>query len=165
MHDLLLRPQLHNQLLLIMTTNKVTLEGIKAKITAECYLVLPDGKSTICILSLVNGYTVKGMSACVDAANFDIDTGRKYAYEDAIRQIWPLEGYLLAQRLYENKPLPQSNLSQLPEAQNFIIEDGWVTSKIEQKIIAERKPRKSSAAPYGYKKDGTPKKRPGRPAK
>jgi len=78
---------------------KVTLEGIKAKIKGETYLVLPDGRTTLCILDLENGYTIKGLSACVDAREFDLNLGRKYAFEDALRQIWPLEGYLLAQRL------------------------------------------------------------------
>jgi len=81
---------------------KVTLDGIKAKIKGETYLVLPDGKSTLCILDLENGYTIKGLSACVDAAEFDLNLGRKYAFEDAIRQIWPLEGYLLAETLFQN---------------------------------------------------------------
>lgn len=31
--------------------------------------------------------------------------------------------------------------------------------------LAERTKKKTNDAPYGYKKDGTPKKRPGRPAK
>ena len=78
---------------------KVTLEGIKSKIKGETYLVLPDGKSTLCILELENGFTIKGLSACVDAANFDLMLGRKYAYENAIEQIWPLEGYLLAEKM------------------------------------------------------------------
>jgi hypothetical protein len=82
---------------------KVTLEGIKAKIKGETYLVLPDGKSTLCILDLENGYTIKGLSACVDAAEFDLNLGRKYAFEDAIRQIWPLEGYLLAEKIHLDK--------------------------------------------------------------
>jgi len=38
-----------------MNENKVTLEGIKAKIKANCYLVLPDGRTTICMLSMENG--------------------------------------------------------------------------------------------------------------
>jgi len=130
--------------------NKVTLEGIKAKIKAECYLVLPDGRTTVCMLSLENGYTIKGISACVDASNFNIDLGRNYAYEDAIRQIWPLEGYLLAQRLHEGK----------------IQKTEWTVTAVDNKMIATVKkhgrPRKNPDAPYGYKKDGTPKKRPGR---
>ena len=133
--------------------NKVTLEGIKAKIKTECYLVLPDGRTTVCMLSLENGYTIKGISACVDAANFDIELGRKYAYEDAIRQIWPLEGYLLAQRLYES-----------PKVIKAQDKTEWtVTALDDSKLVQLRKARaKSTDAPYGYKKDGTPKQRPGR---
>ncbi len=82
---------------------KVTLEGIKAKIKGETYLVLPDGRSTLCILDLENGYSVKGLAACVDAAEFDRDIGRKFAFEDAVRQIWPLEGYLLAEQIFRSK--------------------------------------------------------------
>jgi hypothetical protein len=82
---------------------KVTLDGIKAKIKGETYLVLPDGRTTLCILDLENGYTIKGLSACVDPAEFDLNLGRKYAFEDAFKQIWALEGYLLAERLHEEK--------------------------------------------------------------
>lgn len=84
---------------------KVTLEGIKAKIKGETYLVLPDGRTTICQLTMENGYTINGHSACVDPAEFNRDLGRKYAFEDAIRQIWPLEGYLLAEQMHKGKQL------------------------------------------------------------
>lgn len=156
--------------------NKVTLEGIKAKIKAECYIVLPDGRTTVCMLSMENGYTIKGLSACVDAANFDIDLGRKYAHEDAMRQIWPLEGYLLAQRLHENPPVTLTVPSVLEEAHRLLNAEiraemdkqAWtVTTKGDGSMVARvkrrgRPPKKSAEAPYGYKKDGTPKQRPGR---
>jgi hypothetical protein len=82
---------------------KVTLDGIKAKIKGETYLVLPDGRTTLCILDLENGYTIKGLSACVDPAEFDLNLGRKYAFDDAFKQIWALEGYLLAEKMYLDK--------------------------------------------------------------
>ena len=82
---------------------KVTLDGIKAKIKGETYLVLPDGRTTLCILDLENGYTIKGLSACVDPAEFDLNVGRKFAFEDAFKQIWALEGYLLAEKMYLDK--------------------------------------------------------------
>lgn len=131
-------------------TNKVTLEAIKAKIKDECYLVLPDGRTTVCMLTLENGYTIKGLSACVDASNFNIDLGRKYAYEDAIRQIWPLEGYLLAEVMHTQRVCsPATN---------------WTVSATDDGGLVATKneaPAKSKKAPWGYKKDGTPKKRPG----
>jgi hypothetical protein len=81
--------------------NKVTIEQIEGKIVGESYLVLPDGRTTLCTLTLQNGYTIQGLSACVDVSNFDLQIGRKWSREDAVRKIWPLEGYLLAQHLYE----------------------------------------------------------------
>lgn len=85
---------------------KVTLDGIKAKIKGETYLVLPDGRTTLCILDLENGYTIKGLSACVDPAEFDLNLGRKYAFDDAFKQIWALEGYLLAEKMYWERAVP-----------------------------------------------------------
>ena len=84
---------------------KVTLDGIKAKIKGETYLVLPDGRTTLCQLEMENGYTINGYSACVDPAEFNRDTGRKYAFESAVSQIWPLEGYLLAEEMLKTERL------------------------------------------------------------
>jgi hypothetical protein len=57
------------------------------------------GLLTIHVIVLANGFTVIGKTAPADAANFDADLGRKFAREDAIRQIWPLMGYALRERL------------------------------------------------------------------
>ncbi len=46
-----------------------------------------------------NGFTVIGKSAPASPENFDAETGRLFAYEDAIKQLWPLEGYALRERL------------------------------------------------------------------
>lgn len=54
---------------------------------------------SICILVMKNGFTIIGKSAPASAANFNADLGRKLAYEDAIRQLWPLMGYALRDRL------------------------------------------------------------------
>ena len=54
---------------------------------------------SICILVMGNGFTVIGKSAPASAANFNADLGRTLAYEDAIRQLWPLMGYALRDRL------------------------------------------------------------------
>ena len=145
-------------------SNKVTLEQIQSKIKGEMYLVLPDGRTTVCMLTLENGYTIKGMSACVDESNFDINLGRRFAHEDAIRQIWPLEGYLLAQRLYEDPPMTLTVPTVLEEAKKQLDAEieKWSARKVGKKVVAKRK---SKAAPYGYKKDGTPKQRPGRAPK
>lgn len=54
---------------------------------------------TICILVMQNGFTVIGKSAPASPENFDSEKGKRFAYEDAIKQLWPLEGYALRERL------------------------------------------------------------------
>lgn len=79
---------------------KVTKDGIEKRIKSVDYMVLPNSTVTICNISLENGYSVRGESACVDPKNFDMEIGRQLAYRDAFSKIWPLEGYLLAENRY-----------------------------------------------------------------
>lgn len=58
---------------------------------------------TFCVIQLRNGFTVTGESACASPENFDADLGRKIARQNAISKVWPLEGYLLKQRLYNRR--------------------------------------------------------------
>ncbi len=57
---------------------------------------------TICTLTLINGYTIVGTSACVDARNFDKGLGRTLARQEAVEQLWPLMGFLLKDRVNGN---------------------------------------------------------------
>lgn len=54
---------------------------------------------TICLLVMKNGFTILGKSAPADPTNFNEDLGRRLAYEDAVRQAWPLMGYELKSKL------------------------------------------------------------------
>jgi hypothetical protein len=54
---------------------------------------------SICILVMRNGFTVIGKSAPASPENFNAELGKKFAYEDAIRQLWPLMGFSLRDRL------------------------------------------------------------------
>lgn len=56
-------------------------------------------KTTVCILTLQNGFEVVGMSGVVDKSKFDRQTGEGFAYEDAFNQLWKLEGYVLQYEL------------------------------------------------------------------
>ena len=55
---------------------------------------------TFCVLTLRNGFTVTGESACASQENFDAEIGRKIARQNAEGKIWMLEGYLLKQRMH-----------------------------------------------------------------
>lgn len=80
------------------TAPRVTLESMEAKIVNEYYLV-HGGILTLCILEMQNGFFVVGESAPASPANFDPELGKKFAYENAIRQLWKLEGYSLRDAL------------------------------------------------------------------
>lgn len=91
-----------------MTPNKVTIQSILDKVKAVRYTLLDDGRTTICQLTLENGYTVLGQASVVDIANFDLAKGQKFAFDDAVRQVWPLEGYLLAEMLHLDRQMQAS---------------------------------------------------------
>ena len=78
----------------------VTLNGMLEKVDKTVYTVLSDTTTTVCQLFMKNGYVVIGTSACVDRSKYNQATGEKFAYENAINELWPLEGYLLAERRF-----------------------------------------------------------------
>lgn len=82
---------------------KITCEQISDKIKGITYTRIPGTTATICNITLENGYSVRGESACVDPAEFDAAKGREYAYNNAYDKIWALEGYLLKELLYRKE--------------------------------------------------------------
>jgi hypothetical protein len=54
---------------------------------------------SLCLLVMRNGFTVVGKSAPASPENFDAELGCKLAYEDCIRQLWPLMGFALRDKL------------------------------------------------------------------
>jgi hypothetical protein len=98
-----------------MTVKKsITPDDIEANIASEHYFTARDGVYgatldgpcicddvpalgllTLCVLSLRNGFTVTGESACAHPETFDADIGRKLARENAVAKVWPLMGYEL----------------------------------------------------------------------
>lgn len=72
----------------------VTEDLLKSKIVGESYSRMGI-KTTICVLTMANGFEVVGTSACVDPNNFNYETGKKYAYENAFDKLYELESYQL----------------------------------------------------------------------
>jgi hypothetical protein len=79
------------------TAPKVTEASIAAKIANVTFL--RDDTLTICIITLKNGWRSTGKSAPASPENYSPDVGERYAYEDAFRPLWQLEGYALRERL------------------------------------------------------------------
>lgn len=76
---------------------KVTSEALAAKIVDATYVVMPDGRTTICQLTMENGFTIRGESSCVSIENFNKALGEEYSYRKALDKAWAFEGYLLAE--------------------------------------------------------------------
>jgi hypothetical protein len=98
------------------THPRVTLDSMKAKFANVHFLnagaalaavgqPLPEGSAlmlmTLCFIAMDNGFVVLGQSTPASAENFDEEKGRTFAYENAVRQLWPLEGYLLREVLHQ----------------------------------------------------------------
>lgn len=82
-----------------LTAARLTPALIDSVIKAEQYHVFEGTTLTVCCLTLQNGFTVTGESACASPQNFDVELGRKIAKDNAREKIWALEGYLLRQRI------------------------------------------------------------------
>lgn len=85
-----------------LTAPRLTPEAIEEAIIAEDYHVFAGTTLTVCCLTLKNGYTVTGESACASKENFDLCLGQRIARDNAKQKIWGLEGYRLKQWLWEN---------------------------------------------------------------
>lgn len=85
-----------------LTAPRVTPERLESVIVSEQYHVFTGTTFTACLLTLKNGYTVLGESACASHDNFNAELGRKIARENAKNKIWSLEGYLLREKLSQD---------------------------------------------------------------
>ena len=80
--------------------NRISLDQIRAAISTTDYIHPPrHPHMTICLLTLNNGFVVIGKSAPADPENYDEALGDQFAYEDAVRQIWPLMAFSLRDKL------------------------------------------------------------------
>ena len=111
-----------------LTAPRITPADVEANIVSEHYFTGADGRYgailnetyvgtelprdddgdlepleliTFCVLVLRNGFTVTGESACASPENFDAEAGRIAARRNAVDKIWPLLGFTLKQKLYE----------------------------------------------------------------
>ena len=69
--------------------------------TGCVYGYLALAQVTICVMVLKNGHRIVGVNAGpVSHDNFNSELARRLSRQNAIDQIWPLEGYALRERLF-----------------------------------------------------------------
>ena len=83
-----------------LTAPRVTPERLNEVIKRCDYHVFPNTMLTVCCLTLANGFTVSGESACASPENYSKELGERIAYGHAKDKIWALEGYLLKEQLH-----------------------------------------------------------------
>ena len=106
-----------------LTAPRITPDMIDANIKSEAYHVFDGSCLTVCCLTLQNGFTVTGESACASPENFDAEIGRKIARENAINKVWPLMGYALKERLTGLQP------ADVADAKASGFRDGYTSAK------------------------------------
>ncbi len=82
---------------------KITQATIYERISSVQYYQWPGTTVTECLITLDNGFSVNGQSACVDPKMFERKLGERLAYDNAFNKIWQLEGYLLAEERFKDE--------------------------------------------------------------
>jgi hypothetical protein len=80
---------------------KVTKEALEARIASVEYEIRRDGRTTVCEITMVNGFSVRGESPAAVVESFDKALGEKYAYDKALDLVWAFEAYLLIDRRHQ----------------------------------------------------------------
>lgn len=90
--------------------NKITKEFLESEIISVEYNRL-QGTLTHCAITVKSGFVFTGESACVDPDNFDPELGEKFAYEQALDQMWMPYGFWLHKALadHDNRLQPPSD--------------------------------------------------------
>ena len=109
---------------------RLTPDHIDSVIVDETYTNLPDGRTVICQLTLKNGYTIDGKSACVSKENFNQEIGNKIARQNAREKIWELEGYLLKEKLNHQIKIQEHFASQGVDAEK--LQDSPIVSELPE---------------------------------
>lgn len=86
---------------------RVTEEYMQSRIKRIEFHHLPGTTVTVCNITLDNGYSVRGESACVSPENYDPEIGNHYAKKQAFDKLWPLFGFLLAEQKFRAAEAPR----------------------------------------------------------
>lgn len=78
--------------------NSVTEESVANEIASEEFMTVGK-KTTLCVITLKNGFECVGSASCVDAANYDLEVGKPFARDRALQMVWMHLGSILQERL------------------------------------------------------------------
>lgn len=84
-----------------LTAKRITPDMLDEEIVREQFHVFDGSCLTVCCLTMKNGFTVTGESACASPENFNAEIGQKIARSNAREKLWPLLGFRLRDLLSE----------------------------------------------------------------
>jgi hypothetical protein len=82
-----------------LTAARITPDMLDAEIVREQFHVFAGSCLTVCALTMRNGFTVTGESACASPKNFNPEIGQRIAKANAREKMWPLLGFRLRDRM------------------------------------------------------------------
>lgn len=151
----------------------MTRERIESKIKEKIFFMLPDGCTTICHVTMLNGSFVTGISTS-ELGNFNIARGKEVSFTNVLDQLWHFERYAIAEFEYlaNRKTFVLSPIEARAKKSGGVWEDPikqanaireYIKDKNDayEKAKEARKDLNTNAAPWGVKKDGAPRRKPG----
>lgn len=87
---------------------RLTRQYLEEQVKAVDYTY--NGKFTICTITTVSGTKLVGTSGVLDPANYDKQIGEVVAHENAVNQLWQLEGYFFQKLGLGDKPVDPSKV-------------------------------------------------------
>lgn len=127
----------------------ITMEDVERAILSETYTVLPNGRTTVCQLTLIDngdsGFTVEGQSACVSKANYNEELGNRFARARALENVWMVLGFELARKLQREQERAQETFEDRlnREYQELSVKleslDAWVNSEEYKNLSLEER--------------------------
>lgn len=131
---------------------RVHQSDVDAAVLRSEYTLLPDGRTTICLITMRNGFTVRGESSCVFVENYRKDIGERVAREDAYGKVWAFLGFALAEKRHV-----EANIA--PHTIGWAIKNMWLGGRMTREgwngkgqYIAIQRPDANSmnTLPYVY---------------
>jgi len=80
---------------------KITQQFLEDQIAAMPKYIFPTKRTTICIITTLDGSEFIGVTTCASEDSVDPEEGKSRSYAAAFKQMWMPYNFALRQRVYE----------------------------------------------------------------
>lgn len=126
-----------------MTENSVTIEQVRANMQDVIVRTLQDFEKpcTYVTVRMLNGFTLRESTTCVDPANYDEEIGKQICLKRIEDKIWYLLGYALQDKIANTpKDYKEKMMVEWQELQTRISNlESWFVPAILNKLPEEKK--------------------------